>query len=303
MKNLMNAVKSRISTINEIIHHPTNIDAKFMGIQKYIEWNIGIRLLKADYILPLTNGSKIILSNRQNYATLSYTCQLWDFNEMLFAAHFLRPEDVFVDIGANVGGYTIVSSRVAGARTIAVEPVIATFRELHRNIDLNKIGFLVETHQCGLGDEAGLFHITSNLGGLNHIVLDENKKNSQIIEIITLDKLLSGRTCTLIKIDAEGFEMNILRGAEKTLCDQNLKAIIIELNGSSGRYGHSDLEIHQEIIKYGFEPFSYYPDKRALLRTKSFNANGFNTLYLRDEKSVSEKIKNASKVDVGGLSI
>ncbi len=61
---------------------------------------------------------------------------------------------------------------------------------------------------------------------------------------------------TLMKIDVEGFETEILNGGEKILDDEKLKTIIIELNGSGGKYGYSDHEIHSKLLAKNFKPYS-----------------------------------------------
>ena len=229
----------------------------------------------------MADDAVIILSNRQNYATLSYTCVLWDFEEMLFLMHLLRPGDLFLDIGANVGGYTILASRVSGARTMAFEPVPSTFQELRRNILVNGIERLVEASQLGLGDTQGVLSMTADRGGLNHIVAGSWRGATVDVPVRRLDDVLNGSSCKLIKLDAEGFEMNILRGADKTLGNPDLHAVIIELNASGERYGHSDESVHQLLARYGFAPYRYDPKNRQLAILPTFNRNALNTLYVR----------------------
>ncbi len=57
---------------------------------------------------------------------------------MSFVLHFLRNTDLFIDVGANLGAYSILASSVSGARTIAFEPVPHTFQLLKNNIALNR---------------------------------------------------------------------------------------------------------------------------------------------------------------------
>lgn len=57
--------------------------------------------------------------------------------------HFLRPGDLFLDIGANVGTYTVLASGVCGGKIMAFEPDPRTLRHLQRNIELNQLENLV----------------------------------------------------------------------------------------------------------------------------------------------------------------
>jgi FkbM family methyltransferase len=250
--------------------------------------------------MPLAGGAEIILSNLENYSTLAYTEQLWDFSDMLFLLHFLRPESLFVDIGANVGCYTVLASAVAKASSIAVEPVPKTHDKLRRNIRLNDIESRVETLNIGLADRAGSLRFTETLGGLNHVALHSGIE----IEVRSLDDVLGGRTPAMIKLDVEGFEMPVLRGAKRCLASRELKAIVVELNGSGGRYGYSDSDVHETLLAYDFAPHDYDPVTRRLTARQTMNTDGMNTLYCRAEDGmITRRVAEAAKVSVRGRHI
>ena len=119
----------------------------------------------------------------------------------------------------------------------------------------------VTAFNIALGSKKGSVKFTSSLDTMNHVATDENTDAIEV-PVDTLDDLLLGETVPLImKIDVEGFETEVINGAFKTLNNVGLKAIIIELNGSGSRYGYNDLEIHNSLLKYGFEPFNMTPKK------------------------------------------
>ena len=291
-------ITATIQVLKEIAGHRLNANRKWAAIGDYFAWNIGRRLLAADYVLPMANDAVLILSNRQNYATLSYTCVLWDFEEMLFLTHLLRPGDLFLDIGANVGGYTVLASAVAGANTIAFEPVPSTHAELERNIHVNAIGALAEARQLGLGESDATLSMTADRGGLNHMVARTWAGETIDVPVRRLDDVLAGRTCRLMKVDAEGFEMNIFRGAAATLANPGLCALIVELNGSGLRFGHSDDSVHAEIARYGFRPHRYDPATRRLTEIPTFNRNSLNTLYVRNADDAMQWTSTGPKIRV-----
>ncbi len=266
----------------------------------YLRWNFGHRIMGAEYVLPLVANARLILSDRQNFATLVYTCGLWDFAEQAFLLHLLRPGDTFVDVGSNVGGYTVLASAVAGARSIAFEPVPETYAELQRNLRLNNIESLVQSHCCALGEASGVERMTSQRGGLNHIVSDAAALDTVEVSVARLDLVLAGVPCRLIKMDAEGFELSILRGARETLMQPELQALIIELNESGGRYGVSDDDVHGEIIGFGFEPHAYDAAKRVLTALDGYNRAGMNTIYIRNLAAVTERVAAARPFNLRG---
>src|SRR5207248_910045 len=69
--------------------------------------------------------------------------------EMAFVLHVLRPSDKFIDVGANVGSYTVLAAGAVGSRVFAVEPIPTTFGFLRRNVALNGLGELVRCWQGG----------------------------------------------------------------------------------------------------------------------------------------------------------
>jgi len=292
---------ARIRTLREITAHPLNRQRKLGAVMNYLRWNLGHRILRTDHLLPLTDQASIILSHRQNYATLAYTCGLWDFEEMMFALHLLRPGDVFVDGGANVGGYTILASAVAGARSVAFEPVPASYDELTRNIRLNNISDLVDAHCRGLGDAPGTVRMTANRGGLNHVTTKAGSSDGIVdVAVMRLDDAV-GAGCNLLKLDTEGYERNVLLGGQRILASMDLHAVIIELNGSGARYGSSDEDVHQEIVRHGFQVHRYYPKTRQLKPLPSYNRDGLNTLYVRPSRHVTDRLVTAPKYSIRGL--
>lgn len=292
----------RWKTIGEITRHPSNARRRSGAWLDYLRWNLGHRVMDTEHVLPLVERARLIVSSRHNFATLAYTCGLWDFAEQAFLLHLLRSDDVFVDIGANVGGYTVLASAVTGARSIAFEPVLETYMELQRNVRLNDIESLVQCHCCALGETAGVNRMTSQRGGMNHIVFSEDAPGTVEVAVDRLDTVLAGMSCRLIKLDTEGYELSILRGAPQTLASPDLQALIVELNGSGGRYAVSNDDTHEEIIGLGFEPCGYDAESRVLTPLDGYNRAGMNTIYVRDRTAVIERLAAAPRFSLRGKS-
>lgn len=280
----------RLETCRQILSHPGNLGRRVAAVVDYFRWNIGRRILNVDHIVPLVGNARIIVSGRQNYGTVTYTNRLWDFADMAFLMHFLRPEDIFADIGANVGGYTILAGNVVGCHAVAFEPLPGTYAELQANLRLNDITGLVDAQNCALGEAPGAISMTSGLGGMNHMATANFAGATVQVAVKRLDDVLAGRVPQLIKMDAEGFERPILSGAAVTLADPALRGIIVELNGSGVRYGFADEDVHAELCRHGFLPFAYDPKTRRLDPLATFNTIDFNTLYLRDLEYVRARV-------------
>src|SRR6266511_4636383 len=89
---------------------------------------------------------------------------------MMFLLHFLRSGDLFLDIGANVGTYTVLASGVCKASTVAFEPDPTTVLALKRNIEVNGVQDLVTVHELALGATECEVRFTVGLDSTNKVV-------------------------------------------------------------------------------------------------------------------------------------
>jgi len=203
------------------------------------------------------NNTKLIIERGRATAELQLYVGLSEFNDMGFTLHFLRESDTFVDIGANIGVYTILASGVCKSHTISFEPIPSTCNILRDNIMLNRLAQNVEIYNCGIGEEESVLSFSKDLDSINHVVIDKEEIETIDIKVKPLDEMLVAENPSLMKIDVEGFETPVIKGAKKVLRKESLKAIIIELNGSSSRYGFDETVVHQTLIDYGFRLYSY----------------------------------------------
>ena len=249
--------------------------------------------------MPWVNDARLIVRSGLTGATGNLYAGLHEFEDMAFVLHALRPADVFVDIGANVGSYTVLGGAVVGARGISIEPIPATFALLQQNIAINNLGDRVQALNIGLGQSEGVLRFTCGLDTVNHVLSEGESANDTIdVPVRTLDAVLGGTMPTLIKIEVEGFETEIIAGAAQTLALSGVLAIIMELNGSGNRYGFDENALHRQVLDKGFETYRYRPFQRMLESLRGERMSGGNTLYIRDVDKVAERIKSAPAVRV-----
>lgn len=290
MRNLYNILRF-------IFTHPLSSKNKWAAFKRFLTWQGGSRILSLPIVFPFVGDSKLLVEKGMAGATGNIYAGLHEFEDMAFALHFLREGDVFADVGANIGSYTVLASAVAGAHATAIEPVPSTFVRLKNNISINNIEERVQLVNAGVGSSDGLLHFTSDRDTVNHVLPDgESNEHSIEVKIRTLDEICRNRIPTLIKMDVEGFELHALKGATNILSNNTLQAMIIELNGSSQRYGISDAEIHQFILSFGFQPYVYSPFLRTLKRMKSHGEG--NTIYIKNEKLASDRVASSPRYKV-----
>ena len=246
-----------LTVIRWIIRQPLNRGNKQKALKRFLQWQLNVRINPYPIILPWVNGVKLIVKRGMTGATGNLYAGLHDFEDMSFLLHLLRDEDMFMDIGSNIGSYTILASGAIRCRSIAIEPIPSTYEHLKNNIAVNRMEDRVEALNIGLGSKHSTLLFTNTQDTVNHVAVDGEKDTTEV-SVQTLDGILKSCTCPLlIKIDVEGFETEVLLGGKNTLNNPDLKAVIIELNGSGARYGYKDADIHAMFITAGFRPYAY----------------------------------------------
>ena len=285
--------------LKHLINHPLGKQKKIKTLFRFIFWQIFSCVYRKPIVYKYIGDSKLLVKKSLHSATANMYVGLQEFEEMSFLLHFLDEDDSFCDIGANIGIFTILASKIKKARTHAFEPIESTCYYLKKNVLLNKLENRVKIHKIALSDKKGSVMFTSKLDSENHVSNIHDISNSEI-QTEKLDNIIDINPI-LIKIDVEGYELFVLKGAEKTISDTGLKAIIIEMNNSSNRYNIDDSQIHDYLIKKGFLVYSYYPFERNLVKKENFK-NG-NNIYIRDINLVKSRIKKAKKIKVYGTDL
>lgn len=169
----------------------------------------------------------------------------------------LRPGAVVVDVGAYTGLYAI-AARQRGAAVYAFEPNPANYERLLQNVQLNPCGGLLSCYHAAVGAKAGkcamvLRHgaprLTSGGKVLEH---DDGSVRMETIDGLNLPR------CDAIKADVEGYELDVLRGARRTIAGF-LPVLILEANDVAHRHA-----LDAELSQYGY-PAGQQVDERNLL--------------------------------------
>lgn len=295
---------SRFGVLDFVTRHPLNRDHKLRALWRFAKWQLASRMIGGAVAFEWINGARFLVRTGETGMTGNIYAGLQEFADMGFLLHFLRPEDEFVDVGANVGSYTILAGAVIGAAGWAFEPVPATFGRLLDNVRLNGLESRVKCLNVGVGRVPGRIRFTQDFDTVNHALAEgEASANSLAVETSTLDLLLGGARPALIKIDVEGYETPVLEGAKNILENARLKSVIMELNGSGGRYGHDEAGILRTMSGFGFKTYSYDPLRRKLMDLGGRSLHEGNTLFLRSEDEIMARIASAPKFNIQGKSV
>jgi len=145
----------------------------------------------------------------------------------------LKPGECFIDVGANIGLWSLAAAKKVGkqGRVISFEASPNTAQKLTRHVEINGLQERVQVEPVAVSDHIGtvsFLHNATHAGG-SHVCRANDEVGSTTVETTTLDAALDGIAPSLIKIDVEGHEMSVLRGALQVIHD-NRPSFIIEYN-------------------------------------------------------------------------
>lgn len=155
---------------------------------------------------------------------------------------------VFWDIGANVGIYSLLAGKVRGAQVLAFEPYPPNFDNLIKNISLNNLSEMVSTFCVAFAQKTGVdgFYVNAQWQGAGAsgnafgAAVDQRGNSFQVANKIstlgiTIDQFIETFDVPCpqyLKIDVDGIELDILKGATITLSNPTLKSVVVELEES-----------------------------------------------------------------------
>lgn len=291
---------SLLSTLRFILGHPLNSGSRAQALRRFVAWQIGSRLVPGPVVMEFVNGSRLVVSRGMPAVTGNLYTRLHEFPEMAFVLHAIRSGELFVDVGANIGAYTVLAASTPGVRCAAFEPAPETFERLTENIRLNDFGARVHANQLAVGAHDGELVFTKGLDSVNHVVSrDDNAEDGMAVPVRRLDTVLRGENPVVMKIDVEGYEMHVLQGAEGILRNDALLAVVLEMNGSGARYGIDEKEIDKLMVDHGFVAQSYDPLRRTLIHLPTPNPSG-NRIYVRSQTDVAERLRSAPRFSLAG---
>jgi FkbM family methyltransferase len=281
-----------------IATHPLTRDRRLAAWSRFAGWMVSSRLNR-ELTVPWIDGQRLIVRRGMTGATGNVYLGLLEFMSMMLTLHFLHEDDLFFDIGANVGTYTVLASGVCRATTWAFEPDEQAGRDLARNVEINGLGDRVTIHAVALGPSDGEVAFTLGAGAMNRVAAAEDRQSRVVIQR-RLDSVAAGRGPAMIKLDVEGYEEQVLQGATGTLAHPALKLVALE--GTTPA-------ILQLLGDNGFERAFYNPFMRQLTRAPddlAYEAGVWtlsNEFYVRDWQFVAARLLSARRLVIDGRSL
>lgn len=229
-------------------------------------WN-GQKGQKEYFTYPLQRKIKINLYFDSVLCRLIY-CDNFEWRERQFLNSYLRRGDIFVDVGANIGLFTVIASRRVGTggEVFAFEPCAKTYQRLLRNIELNNMNN-VKCFQMALSDRSGQIQMNSSSDGYdawNSMAppYAGSAFTTEMVGTVTWDNFVREQnlkgSVTMIKIDVEGWESHVLSGGIETLSRQDAPVLQVEFTDEASQAaGTSCQALYRQLAGLGYQMFVY----------------------------------------------
>jgi FkbM family methyltransferase len=295
---------SLLETLQFIAGHPVNRRRTLRGLPEFVGWQLRCRLSKGPHVMNWVGGTRFFARRGETGVTGNIYVGLHEFEDMAFTLHVLRPESLFIDVGANAGSYTLLAAGAVGCRVMAIEPVPETFRRLQQNLELNGLRGRVDALNLAVGGEQGSAAFTSMQDAMNHALPAGTSATGAItVPVVRLDDLLHEEAPELVKVDVEGYEAAVLSGGTHCFSPQGTNAVLLELNGSGARYGWSDADVAQQLFDAGYNTYQYLPfERRLVLKGRELRGAG-NTLFIRDAIRAGERLATSPTFRVKAIDV
>jgi len=253
----MKSVAVAANVLKFVWEHPANKGARARALIRAFQFQVSGRLLGRRTLARLGDRSIIWVDLHRSGASKVVYANPPDYPEMLVWRQVLRPGDLFVDVGANIGSYAIWAADL-GAEVIALEPAEDTFALLLENVALND--YLIRTFQAAAGATCGSVRFTSGRDTVNRM----DPEGSVETTMLTIDSVIESRTVAGMKVDVEGFEFDVLRGCERALSEHRISLIQLEWNRTSREAARADRRPVADLLaRHGYCLFR--PDDQGAL--------------------------------------
>lgn len=230
----------------------------------------------------------------------------FEMKERVFHNAFLRPGDIYLDVGANIGLFTLIAAHRVGndGHVYALEPTSTSFQRLLTNIRLNRFSN-VSPFQIALSDAPGQVSMLVSLDGYdgrNSLTSPTagEKFTSEMVSALTLDQFVHDQhldnKITMIKIDVEGWETHVLAGGQGVLSAADAPILQIEFaEEARASAGSTSDELYRSLTSLGYQLFSFEAEAGALApvsQSQVKNAH-LNVIAAKDPAIITSRLERS----------
>lgn len=285
------------SQLRALWNHPLARQQRLAALWRVLRWQWRARAEPQEQ--RWIEGVRVLAARGSNGITGNLYAGLHEPADMALLLHFLRPGDLFLDVGANLGSYSLLAGRVAGAEILAFEASSGTHRQLRANLALNGIAPERAIHAAA-GAAHGSLRFTRTLESANHVAQATDPASlTEEVPLRRLDDLVpADARVAAMKIDTEGYELQVLAGAERVL--QGAHPCVVEIEVGTGEQGTL---VYRHMSQRGFQLHWYDFSSRTLHDQEPVGHHAANLLFVRAPEAVRQRLVQSRSYDVYGLQI
>lgn len=237
------------STLNLLLKSSTPESSHFGIIIRFLSWQLFKRLFNHSLTYTLIPGVKVRCHPDSSSASSVIYYGLYEYDMMKFLLKYLRETDIFIDVGANIGVYSLLaSSRIKDGHIYALEPIPKNYSRLQENLELNSIKNATAYPLAAFSSKNIVFMDLADEDCMASIITEHDNKNFSV-EADTLDNLFGSlHQIKLIKLDAEGSEVSILKGSRNLLSSQSPPVFLLD---------YYTRDVASVLLSHGFLLYKY----------------------------------------------
>jgi FkbM family methyltransferase len=255
-----------------IWNHPANRGQRLSGILRFLSWQFTKHVLKRPRVISFHAKLLKCYPDSTSTSAALYFAGYADYREMKFLQAYLREGDNVLDIGANVGVYTLLACAYIGTTgsVDAFEPVERVAARIEEQAVLNGLKN-VRVHRLAVSDEDGKRAFGfSGEDAMAHLQRSgEDTSHAAEVQTIKLDSFAPYVRYSVGKMDIEGAEPLAFAGATSRLAECNPPVWLIELAGLSNAYGRTTDQVMQQLADAGYDCAVFDPDSGQLQYTQT----------------------------------
>ncbi len=266
-----------------ILENPSNQGQKLYRLFLAAGWQLYKRTIGLPLVVTLDNGLLYMADPLANNATGAIYTRLYEPEYTMFLRQHLRQGGTLIDVGAHSGLYPLLLACIL-PRGVCFEPTPESFELMARNLRLNALdGFRPVRAAVAAKDGVAGFRITARFGSANRL----DSSSTYCVEVVSLDSYVAANPLVehlgLLKIDVEGGELDVLRGARRLLLDSPTALALIE---------NSQPEAIEEFLEeLGWRCFAI-SKKGEILTSKEQKRAAYNLLACGPSHPLSRRIED-----------
>ena len=274
----------KLAMLNAIAQHPSNSSARLRSVLYFLAWRARCRFANRPMTIPFVASTRLFVYET-GASSQVLARGLFEYNDMIFAMRYLRKEDTAVDVGANDGVFTVLFAAYSG-RVHAIEPHPESYRRLLAQLTLNGLSNAVP-HEAAVGEASGEVWFTNCSDSTENRVQSTSTEGAHRVRLARLAELVN-EPAALVKVDVEGLELSVLRGAGQL---KQCPVWIVEVNGRCRDYGVALSDIYDAFADAGYAPHAYTAATSELTPVpRGTEVHGGNVLFIRSVASVSARL-------------